>query len=312
VPGYRLRENERGRGDALRATETVTARITEREAGQVDRANSSGRTPVVFIHGLWALPNNWERWVGPFEDAGYVVLTPGWPDDPETVRAAREQPEAFARKTIGDLADHFTEITGRLERRPALVGHSFGGMLTQILAGRGLASVSVAISPAPFRGVVPMPFSLVRSVLPVLCNPVNRRRAVPLSYRQFRYSVSNTTDELEARELWEAYEVPAGGRALFQAAFANLNPWTEAKVNTRNPARGPLLLVSGGKDRFIPPAITKASYKRERRNDVVTEFVEIPGRGHSLTIDSGWREVAEVALGFIRRFAPPSADEGAP
>jgi pimeloyl-ACP methyl ester carboxylesterase len=275
----------------------------ELEARRVDAANSSGRTPVVFIHGLWALPSSWERWVKPFGEAGYAVLTPGWPDDPVTVTEARAHPEVFARKTVAQMVDHLAGIVGRLERKPVFVGHSFGGMLTQVLAGRGIAAVSVAISAAPFRGVLPMPASLVRSVFPVFRNPANRDRAMSLTYRQFRYAVANTTSEQEAGELYETYAVPAGGKALFQAALANINPWTEVKVNTRNPARGPLLLIAGEKDRFIPLAITRSEYRRQRRNGALTEMAQIPDRGHSLTIDSGWREVAEVTLGFIRRFA---------
>jgi len=283
--------------------QTEGAGMGELVARQVDAANSSGREPVVFIHGLWALPNSWERWVDPFEGAGYAVLTPGWPDDPVTVTEARAHPEVFARKTVAQMVDHLAGIVGQLERKPVLVGHSFGGMLTQVLAGRGLAAVSVGISAAPFRGVLPMPASLVRSVFPVVRNPANRDRAMSLTYRQFRYAVANTTSEQEAGELYENYAVPAGGKALFQSALANINPWTEVKVDTRNPARGPLLLIAGDKDRFIPLAITRSEYRRQRRNDALTEMAQIPDRGHSLTIDSGWRKVAEVALGFINRFA---------
>lgn len=283
--------------------QTAGAGMGELEARQVDAANSSGRRPVVFLHGLWALPNNWEHWVKPFEDAGYAVLTPGWPDDPVTVAEARAHPEVFARKTVAQMVDHLAGFVGRLETKPVLVGHSFGGMLIQVLAGRGTAVASVAISAAPFRGVLPMPASLVRAVFPVLRNPANQHRATSLSYKQFRYAVANTTSEQEARQLYETYAVPASGRVVFQSARANINPWTEVKVDTRNPARGPLLLIAGEKDRFIPLAITRSEYRRQRRNGALTEMTQIPDRGHSLTIDSGWREVAEVTLGFIRRFA---------
>jgi pimeloyl-ACP methyl ester carboxylesterase len=289
--------------NVMSTPQTEGVGMGELEARQVDAANSSGRTPVVFLHGLWALPNNWERWVKPFEEAGYAVLAPGWPDDPVTVAEARAHPEVFASKTVAQMVDHLAGIVGRLERKPVLVGHSFGGMLTQVLAGRGVAAVSVAISAAPFRGVLPMPASLVRSVFPVLRNPANRDRATSLTYKQFRYAVTNTTSVKEARELYETYAVPAGGKALFQSALANINPWTEVKVDTRNPARGPLLLIAGEKDRFIPLAITRSEYRRQRRNGALTEMAQIPDRGHSLTIDSGWQEVAEVTLGFIRRFA---------
>jgi pimeloyl-ACP methyl ester carboxylesterase len=277
--------------------------ITEHEAEEVERANSTGRTPVVFVHGLWLLPSSWDRWVAVFEDTGYQALTPGWPDDPETVGEAKAHPAVFAHKSIGQVADHFAEIIRGLAKKPAIIGHSFGGLLTQILAGRGLAKASVAIDPAPFRGVLPLPISALKSASPVLGNPANRNRAVPLTYDQFRFGFANAVGEEEAKELYETYAVPASGLPLFQAATANLNPWTEAKVDTKNPERGPLLILSGEKDNTVPWAIANASYKRQVRNVGVTEIVEIPNRGHALTIDSGWREVADTALAFVQRFA---------
>jgi pimeloyl-ACP methyl ester carboxylesterase len=271
-------------------------------AEQVDRANASGLTPVVFIHGLWLLPSSWDRWATVFEEAGYTTLTPGWPDDPETVEEAQAHPEVFANKTVGQVADHYEEVIQKLEKRPAVIGHSFGGLLTQIVAGRGLSAASVAIDPAPFRGVLPLPISALKSAAPVLGNPLNRHRAVPLTYEQFRFAFTNAVGEDEAKELYETFAVPAPGAPLFQAASANLNPWTEAKVDSKNPKRGPLLIVSGEKDHTVPWAIANASYKKQKRNKGVTEIVEIPNRGHSLTIDSGWREVADTALAFVKRF----------
>jgi non-heme chloroperoxidase len=276
--------------------------ITAHENEQVEAANATGRVPVVFIHGLWLLQSSWDRWAGLFEGEGYAPLTPGWPDDPQTVEEANADPAAFAHKGVGQVADHFEEVIRRLDKRPAVIGHSFGGLLTQIVAGRGCAAVSVAIDPAPFRGVLPLPISALKSASPVLGNPANRNRAVPLTYEQFRYGFANAVSEEEARELYRTYAVPAAGLPLFQAATANLNPWTEAKVNSRNPERGPLLIVSGEKDHTVPWAIANASFKKQRRNEGVTEIVEMPGRGHALTIDSGWREVADTALAFVKRF----------
>ncbi len=284
-----------------------TATITEHEAGQAERANASGLTPVMFVHGLWLLPSSWDRWAALFETAGYVAVIPGWPDDPETVAQASEHPEVFAGKSIGQVADHFAAIAASLARKPVTIGHSFGGLLTQILAGRGLSAVSVAIDPAPFRGVLPLPISALRSASPALSNPANRHRAVPLTYDQFRYAFANAVSEDEAKQLYETFAVPAAGLPLFQAAAANLNPWTEAKVDTGNPDRGPLLLISGEKDHTVPWAITNASYKHQQGNKNVTEITEMPGRGHALTIDSGWRDVADTALAFVQRFIPPQA-----
>ena len=283
----------------------MSTTTTLTEADQIERANATGKTPVVFIHGLWLLPSSWDRWATLFEDAGYTALTPGWPDDPETVEEAKAHPEVFAGKTVGQVADHFSEVIRQLDKKPAVVGHSFGGLLTQIVAGRGLSAASVAIEPAPFRGVLPLPISALRAGSPVLSNPLNRGRAVPLTYEQFRYAFANAVSEDEAKELYETYAVAAPGAPLFQAAAANLNPWTEAKVDTKNPDRGPLLIMSGEKDHTVPWAIANASYNRQKRNDGVTEIVEMPDRGHALTIDSGWREVADTALRFVQRFVKP-------
>jgi non-heme chloroperoxidase len=276
--------------------------ITQHEAQQVERANAAGLQPVVFVHGLWLLPSSWDRWAALFEEAGYTALTPGWPDDPETVAEANAHPEVMAHKTVGQVADHFDEIVRGLKRKPAVIGHSFGGLLAQILAGRGLAAATVAIDPAPFRGVLPLPLSALKSAWPVLGNPANRNRAIPLTYEQFRFGFANAVGEEEARELYDQFAVPASGAPLFQAATANLNPWTEVKVDTENPDRGPLLIISGEKDHTVPWAIANASFKQQQHNRGVTEIVEIPNRGHALTIDSGWREVADRALAFVKRF----------
>jgi len=275
----------------------------ETDAEQVDRANATGRIPVVFIHGLWLLPSSWDRWGPVFADAGYAPLCPGWPDDPDTVEEAYANPEVFANKTVGQVAEHYAAILGKLEQRPILIGHSFGGLLTQILAGRGLAVASVVVDSAPFRGVLPLPVSALRSASAVLGNPANRHRAVPLTFEQFRYAFANAVSEEEAKELFETFAVPASGAPIFQAAAANLNPWTEARVNSTNPNRGPMLIISGEKDHTVPRSVSEAIFAKQKRNQGMTEFIEMPNRGHSLTIDGGWREVADTALTFVKRFA---------
>ncbi|WP_425486266.1 alpha/beta hydrolase [Gemmatimonas groenlandica] len=272
------------------------------ESEQVARANASGLQPVVFVHGLWLLPSSWERWARFFENAGYIAVTPGWPDDPETVAEANAHPEVFADKTVGQVSEHLDTLVRGLTRKPVIVGHSFGGLLAQMLAGRGLASATVAIDPAPFRGVLPLPISALKAAWPVLGNLANRHRAVPLSFEQFRFSFANALNEDEAQELYARFAVPAPGAPLFQAAAANLNPWTEVKVDTEHPDRGPLLVISGENDNTVPWSIANASFHLQERNTGITEITEMPGRGHSLTIDHGWREVAETALQFVRRF----------
>ncbi len=257
---------------------------------------------MVFVHGLWLLPSSWDRWAAFFDEAGYAAITPGWPDDPETVEEAKAHPETFAHKMVGQVAEHFAKVIGRLKKKPIVIGHSFGGLITQMLAGRGLAVASVAIDPAPFRGVLPLPLSSLKSASPVLGNPANRGRAIALTFEQFKYGWANALGEDEAKDLYQKYHVPASGAPLFQAATANLNPWTEAKVDTENPARGPLLIIDGEKDNTVPWAIADASYKKQKRNAGVTEIAKLPNRGHSLVIDSGWREVADTALAFVKRY----------
>jgi non-heme chloroperoxidase len=276
--------------------------ISDDDREQVERANASGHTPVVFVHGLWLLPSSWDRWASVFNEAGYSSVTVGWPDDPETVEEAKAKPEVFAGKSIGDVADYIQAVIEGLNGKPAIVGHSFGGLLTQILAGRGLSAASVAISPAPFRGVLPLPISALRSSSAVLSNPRNRHRAVPLTYDQFRYAFANAVSEEEAERLYNEYSVPGPGEPIFQAAAANFNPWTEAKVDTKTPERGPLLIISADEDHTVPWAIANASYKRQKHNASVTEIVKLEDRGHALTIDDGWRTVADTALAFVQRF----------
>lgn len=279
------------------------ATITEYENGQIEKANASGNTPVVFIHGLWLLPSSWDSWAAVFEQAGYAPVQPTWPDDPATVVEARANPDVFAKKTLGQIADHTAAVIGKLDRKPAVMGHSTGGLLCQIIADRGLSAATVAIDPGPFRGVLPLPLSALKSAKPVLANPLNRGRAVTLTLDQFKYGWANALTDEEAKELYESYHVAAPGVALMQMANANLNPFTEAKLDPKNPARGPLLIIDGEKDHTVPWAIANAAFKRQSQNPGVTEIVKIPNRGHSLTIDSGWREVCDTALEFVKRFA---------
>src|SRR4051794_24944186 len=277
--------------------------MTKRETDQVEKANSSGRTPIVLIHGLWLLPSSWNNWVEYFEQEGYAGLTPDWPDDPATVEEARANPDVFARKTLKQIGDHTADVIEGLDKKPAVMGHSTGGLLAQMIADRGLSAATVGIDPGPFRGVLPLPVSSLRSAAPVLKNPFNKGRAIILTLDQFKYGWANALSDEEAKQLYETYHVAAPGVALMQMANANLNPWTEAKVDPKNPERGPLLIIDGEKDHTVPWAIANAAYKKQSQNEAVTEILKIPNRGHSLTIDHGWREVAQPALDFVKRFA---------
>jgi non-heme chloroperoxidase len=259
------------------------ASISERENREIEAANASGATPVVFIHGLWLLPSSWANWADLFEQAGYAPLTPDWPDDPETVEEARANPGVLAKKTLKQVADHTADVIGKLEKKPA---------------------VMVAIDPGVFRGVLPLPLSVLKVVGPLLANPRNRGRAITLTFEQFKYGWTNALDEDESKRLYDTYHVAGSGIALAQMANANLNPRTESKVETKNPDRGPLLILDGEKDHTVPWAIANASYNRQKRNPSVTEIKKMPNRGHSLTIDHGWQEVAQTALDFVKRFVP--------
>jgi non-heme chloroperoxidase len=245
-----------------------TATLTEHETQQIERANATGLTPVVFIHGLWLLPSSWDNWATVFEESPTTA--------PPSSGSFRRSPPSSATPSAG--CSHRSSPAGASRPCPS------------------------RWNPAPFRGVLPLPISALKSAFPVLGNPANISRAVPLTYDQFRYAFANAVSEDEAKQLFEEYAVPAAGKPLFQAAVANFNPWTEAKVDHDNPDRGPLLVISGELDHTVPWAIANASYKRQSDNPGVTEITEIKGRGHALTIDSGWREVADTALAFVKRF----------
>jgi non-heme chloroperoxidase len=276
--------------------------ITAREQAEIDAANESGKQPVVFVHGLWLLAEAWDPWRRYFEERDFATLAVDWPDDPSSVAEARANPDVFAGKTVGQVADHVSEVIGQLKRKPIVIGHSFGGLHSQIQAGRGLARAAVAIDPAPFRGVLPLPLTALKAAFPVLGNPFNSKRAVTLTEKQFRYGFANAIPEDEAHQLYDAHHVAAPGKSLFQAATANLNPATEVKVDTQNPERGPLLVISGGKDHIVPWAIANAAYKQQKKNKAhATEIIEVEGVGHSLVFDSNWQKVADTSYDFLNR-----------
>jgi pimeloyl-ACP methyl ester carboxylesterase len=257
--------------------------------------------PVLFIHGLWLHSSSWQPWIDLFQHEGYAPSAPGWPGDPETVEEARQNPESIADHGIDDVVEHYAAIVRGMDTLPILVGHSFGGMIAQKLLGQDLAVAAVAIDAAQIKGVLPLPLSALRSTLPVFKNPANKHRAVSLTAEQFRFAFGNAISEEESAALYERWTIPAPGKPLFEAAAANFNPHSPAKVETENSGRGPLLLMSGGKDHTVPETVTRATLKQYRHSEAVTEFMTFPDRGHSLTVDGGWREVADQALAWLRR-----------
>lgn len=256
-------------------------------------------TPVVFIHGLWLHATSWQPWIEHFAARGFAPVAPGWPGEPDTVEAARATPEAVADLGIDEVTDHYARFIATLPAAPILIGHSFGGMIAQKLLGQGIGAAAVAIDAAQFKGVLPLPLSSLHATLPVFKNPGNKHHAVMLSADEFRYAFGNELSPEESDELWDAWVVPSPAKPLFQAAAANFSLHSEASVDTHNEHRGPLLLVAGGKDHTVPEVITKAELKAYRTSSATTDYLAFPDRGHSLTIDHGWQDVADAALGWL-------------
>ncbi|GAA1952345.1 alpha/beta hydrolase [Microbacterium deminutum] len=274
--------------------------VTANELAEIERANQSGLRPVVFVHGLWLLSSSWDRWRAFFEEAGFTTIAPGWPDDPESIEDARANPDAFASKMVQEVTDHYLEAIAALTEIPAVVGHSFGGLIAQKIAGTGVSGATVAIDPAPFQGVLSVPASSFKSSAPVVSHPgTSLKHGVTLSFEEFQYGWANALDEDEARRLYDEFHVAAAGNPIFQVVMANLNPFSETKVDTKNPDRGPLLIIGGELDHTVPVKPTEQAYKIQSKNPGVTDIAILPNRGHSLTIDHGWAEVAKVSMDFI-------------
>lgn len=254
---------------------------------------------MVFIHGLWLHAASWDPWLARFRDDGYDPLAPGWPNEPATVAAAREHPEAVANLGIDEITEHFAKIIEQFDVPPVIVGHSFGGLFAEKLLGEGYGAAAVAIDPAQIKGVLPLPLAQLRSGLPALGNPANLHKAVSLTAKEFRFGFGNALPEEESNELYEKWTIPSPAKPLFEAAVANFALHSSAKVNTHNTDRGPLLLISGTADHTVPDVVTRSTLKQYRNSTAVTELKQFEGRGHSLTIDSGYKEVADAVLEWL-------------
>ncbi|HLK74900.1 MAG TPA: alpha/beta hydrolase [Streptosporangiaceae bacterium] len=256
------------------------------------------KAPVVFIHGLWLHATSWGPWQDLFAQAGYESFAPGWPGDPDTVEAARADPEAIADHGIEDVTNHYAAFIDQLPARPILIGHSFGGMIAEKLLGLDYAAAAIGIDAAQIKGVLPLPLSALHSTLPVFENPANLHRAVSLTAKEFAYSFGNALSEQESDDLYQRWAIPAPAKPLFEAAAANFTLHSPAAVNTGNENRGPLLLTMGKQDHTVPEVITKSTLKQYRHSLAITDLEEFD-RGHSLIIDSGWREVADTCLAWL-------------
>ena len=261
---------------------------------------SAGR-PVVFVHGLWLHATSWGPWAEFFGAAGYAPLAPGWPGDADTAEGTRSQPDRVAGKGIDDVVEHYARIIADLDAPPIVIGHSFGGLIVQRLLGQDLAAAAVAIDPAPIKGVLYLPPSALRVASVALRRPANRNLAVALTPEQWHYGFGNAIPAQESAELYDRWNIPSPGKPLFEASLANFTRSSPAKVNTGNKSRGPLLITAGGKDHTVPHAISTATRRLYHKSPAVTDLREFPDRGHSLTIDHGWREVAQEALDWLRQ-----------
>lgn len=262
--------------------------------------NQPAKPPVVFVHGLWLHAESWHNWIEFFRAHGYNAMAASWPGDGPTTEATRQKPEALAGNGVTEIADHIASQLKGLPQKPILIGHSFGGLLVQNLLGRDLGAAAIAIDPAPIKGVPELPTSALKSAFPVLGNPFNFGKSIMLTEAQFRFGFTNAVSEDEAKALYAKYAMPAPARPLFQAATATFNPASATKVNTSNAARGPLLLISGTADNTVPPVLVKSTLRAYSKSSAVTEYKEFSGRGHSLVIDSGWKELAEYSLSWLQ------------
>lgn len=266
----------------------------------MEMRTNTRRIPVLFIHGLWLHASSWEKWILLYRKAGYEPMAPSWPGDSRTVIESRQHPERIANRSINDITGYCAKVIARLHAKPIVIGHSFGGLIVQKLLAQGDASAAIAIGPAQIKGIRHLPLVQLKNALPVLSRLSQLRGAKSLSQEQFYKTFGNTLTRTESDDLHAKYTIPAPGRPLFQAAIANLVPNSQAKVNVRA-KRGPLLIIGGGEDQTVPEPTVRDTYRLYKSAGTTNSYKAFAGRGHSLTIDSGWREVADYTLAWLKK-----------
>ncbi len=277
----------------------------ENRSSGTDRSN--GPDTVVLIHGLWLTPRSWEHWIRRYEGRGFRVLARAYPGFEVEVEALRADPSPIEKVGIAELADHYEAIIRGLDKPPIIIGHSFGGTVTQLLLDRGVGAAGVCLNSAVVKGIKVVPLAQVRSLFPVLDNPQHRHQAVPLTPSQFHYAFTNTLTKEESQPLYDRYAIAAPGRIVWDGALANFSPNSPAKVDFKNADRPPLLFIAGGKDHVNPPAVNKSNYKRQQKSGATTHYVEFADRPHFMPALADWESIADLALAWAVNQTTPAA-----
>jgi alpha-beta hydrolase superfamily lysophospholipase len=279
----------------------------ERQELQMATSQPASTDTIVLIHGLWMTPLSWEHWIDRYSARGYKVLAPAWPGMDVDIEQLRADPSQVENLGIQEIVDHYDAIIRSLDTPPIIMGHSFGGAFTEVLLDRGLGAAGVAIDAAAVKGIARLPFAQLKSAFPVLKNPANNHRAVPLTPEEFHYAFTNTMSAEDSQAVWERYAVPGPGRVLFQGAFANFNPRAATKVDFGRDDRAPLLIIAGAEDHTVPAVVDRSAAKHYRKSSAVTDFKEFTGRSHFILGQEGWEEVADFALDWAASHAPSPA-----
>ena len=264
----------------------------------------AAKPPIVLIHGFWMTPRSWEHWKEHYERHGHEVLTPAYPGLEVEVEALREDPSPIAALSVPDTVAHLESVIRGLDRPPFLIGHSFGGLLLQLLLDRGLGAAGVAIDSAPPEGIHKLPPAQLKALFPAFENPANRHRPVPFTPKQFHYAFTNTLSEEESAEVYERYHIAAPGRWIWDGFLSNVKPGhQDTWVNFHNAERAPLLFIAGGEDHIMPPSVNKSNAKHYKGEGTITEYEEVPGRSHWTCAEPGWEAIADRAIEWAAEHA---------